>query len=101
MKKKLLKTITRTNRINWDMFDVFLEFLRAHSAKTRYLNNIRAMNPGLGIVTTDDMYPRLLYRYFVEDWVTEAFTWEQTPEGRVYWANISRAWEEYCNDGAL
>ena len=66
------------------MKESFIGFLKEHDAYERFVKNLE----GCGYNSLDDLCTK-------EPpccWVSIAFIWDQTPEGRDYWDSLDAIW---------
>ena len=67
---------------------IFFRFLKHHRAFSKYKGNCNF---------TYEHYSQQQYPIFVQEMLQLCgFEWDQTPEGRNYWANLSYKWKKLC-----
>jgi hypothetical protein len=93
--KKVITKVRLTGKQSGDMENLKL-FLESQRALQKFQRN--CSQPTKGYIKSD----HLRFEYVISqneeiDLIfNEAFTWDETPEGRRYWDNLDGEWRDIC-----
>jgi len=74
---------------------IFMRFLDANKARRLFLNEFNKRNITYGIFGIHSFFKRTDHK--PEDFVTNAFMWNESENGLKYWIDMHHKWEEICS----
>jgi hypothetical protein len=72
----------------------FIEFLRKNGAEMYYLENLDDSKNGSGFIKIWNNKTDFLCKED-EYWISNAFSWADSPQGRAYWEKLDHEWQKW------